>query len=506
MARKVLNGNFVIVQDKDSKKELAECVICGSRLKYHHSTTTLQYHLNKKHPFTKVSDESANHPKLKQTTLNLASVSVTPTHDHQITKKLCLWIAKDMRPISICEDVGLNELMKVATRDNTYKLPGRTSVKEKLHDLYNSLYPKMKEKVVNAKHITLAFDHWTSVTNDNYTGIILVYVNEGYELTHVTAGIFHSNDSQTAENIQQHVTSIMNDWGISSNVKYCCTDNAANMLKASKLLNLPHLPCMAHTLQLSINHAIDQTGLSTILAKARAIVGRIKRSPLQKGNLQKVMKDSNLSLIQDVPTRWGSTLDMITRLIIQREPVCEWLLTQSGLNTLNESEWKKLEVMRDLLQPCEQVCKLLGGESYVTASVVLPALALLKNKMTADDDDTAYARRFKEGLYADICTRMHKAENNATLQIATALDIRFKSLKSLPKSSREQVWCLLLRLVKDDESTSDDVSEPAPKKVCTKLDLFSIDSDDDEETDETVVDQEVKMYRSVIEVIKIKKN
>jgi hypothetical protein len=516
--RQVLNGNFKIVTDSETKKEIAECNICGSRLKYHHSTTTLKYHLEKKHPFTKISDDgetksgtvtmtmsaggkATTTSTSKQRTLHHFTYTVGSSHSQEITRKLCLWIAKELRPISICEDSGLQELLRAATRDNSYKLPGRTSVTEKLHDLYRAQYAKVKQQVSRAKHITLAFDHWTSLTSDNYTGVILVYVNDDYTLTHTTAGIFHSNESQTAENICDHITTIMNEWGISSAVQSVCTDNAANKPKAAKLLKIQHFPCMAHTLQLAINHGLEQAGLSAILMKCRAIVGRVKRSPLQKGKLQSVMKDSRLMLLQDVPTRWGSTLDMITRLIIQREAVSEWVGTQTGLQPVSDSEWKKLEVMRDLLQPCEEVCKLLGGQEYVTASVVLPALALLKNKMTADDADSAYARRFKEGLYVDICHRMHNAETNATLQVATALDIRFKSLKSVPKNRRDQVWTLLMRFLSD--VGSEEVSEPtAPKRLCTKIDLFSVESDDEPDGEEpNAAEQEVNLYRFVFTIV-----
>lgn len=475
--RKILNNKFEIYIDQE-KKEIAECVICGTKLKYHHSTTTLKYHLEKKHPFSGTDVQTDTTEKSKQRTLDAFSYKVNDSQKQDITKKLCLWIARDLRPISICEDGGLQDLLRSATRDKEFKLPRRTSVSEKIQDLYQVQYAKIKDEVSRAKFITLAFDHWTSMVSDNYTGVIFIYINEECKLIHTVAGIYHSNESQTAENICNHVTGIITEWNIKSLVQYVCTDNAANMVKAAKLLKIHHLPCMAHSLQLSINHGIDQAGLSTTLAKARALVGRVRRSPLQKGNLQAVMKDSILSLIQDVPTRWGSTLDMIRRLLIQREPVTEWALTQSGLQLLTESEWRKLEGLKDLLLPCEEVCKLLGGETYVTASVILPSLALLKNKMTVSDDDTNYARKFKEGFYADISSRMSNADTNTALQIATALDIRFKTLKSVCKTYREQVWIHILNLMKESDDT---IVPPASKRSCHVNDLFNIESDDDDD-------------------------
>jgi hypothetical protein len=45
--RKIQKGKFSVYTDKESEKEIAECGICGAKLKYHQSTTMLQYHLDK---------------------------------------------------------------------------------------------------------------------------------------------------------------------------------------------------------------------------------------------------------------------------------------------------------------------------------------------------------------------------------------------------------------------------------------------------------------------------
>ena len=44
--RTVLQVRFTIFTDPVTKEELTECSICGNELKYHHSTTTLQYHVD----------------------------------------------------------------------------------------------------------------------------------------------------------------------------------------------------------------------------------------------------------------------------------------------------------------------------------------------------------------------------------------------------------------------------------------------------------------------------
>ncbi|KAJ8001277.1 hypothetical protein DPEC_G00192650 [Dallia pectoralis] len=62
--------------------------------------------------------------------------------------------------------------------------------------------------------------------------------------------------------------------------------------------------------------------------------------------------------------------------------------------------------------------------------------------MEACGEDHAYVVRFKTKFKEDLASRQEKL-NNAWLQIATVLDPRFKDLKCLPKTDREEVWTTL---------------------------------------------------------------
>lgn len=69
--------------------------------------------------------------------------------------------------------------------------------------------------------------------------------------------------------------------------------------------------------------------------------------------------------------------------------------------------------------------ELLGGETYVSCSVVLPALRHLTRTMEVSDDDPAYVVRFKAAFKKDLSQRQD-ALNHGWLRVATALDPRFK--------------------------------------------------------------------------------
>lgn len=82
--------------------------------------------------------------------------------------------------------------------------------------------------------------------------------------------------------------------------------------------------------------------------------------------------------------------------------------------------------------------ELLGGDTYVSCSVVLPALCHLNRVMNPTDEDPGYMMKFKATFSKDLDTRMATI-NNRWLKVATALDPRFKDLKSIHKNERNEV-------------------------------------------------------------------
>lgn len=57
---------------------------------------------------------------------------------------------------------------------------------------------------------------------------------------------------------------------------------------------------------------------------------------------------------------------------------------------------------------CRYITELLGGEKYVSCSVVLPALCHLQQAMKISDEDPAYIVRFKAAFTKDLNQRREK--------------------------------------------------------------------------------------------------
>lgn len=147
---------------------------------------------------------------------------------------------------------------------------------------------------------------------------------------------------------------------------------------------------------------------------------------------------------------------------------------------------------------CRYVSELLGGEKYVSCSVVLPALCHLSRVMEITEDDPAYMIKFKGTFTADLDARKEKT-NITWLRVATALDPRFKDLKSLSKPDRGQVWdsinALLLNMEKEKEKPTQPDNQVTPEPAIKKPALMLAQGSSSEEEEDSI-EQRLERYKA----------
>ncbi|KAI7800451.1 uncharacterized protein LOC130564312 [Triplophysa rosa] len=150
---------------------------------------------------------------------------------------------------------------------------------------------------------------------------------------------------------------------------------------------------------------------------------------------------------------------------------------------LTSADFDRLAKLEAVLKPCKYITELLGGEKYVSCSVVLPALCHLLRTMEVSDVDPAYIVRFKGAFTKDL-NRRRETSNLLWLKVATALDPRFKELRCLPKAERGEVWQKLNMMLKHGEpapQTFGEEVEPEPPKKKMALLVMGSESESDDE-------------------------
>jgi len=193
---------------------------------------------------------------------------------------------------------------------------------------------------------------------------------------------------------------------------------------------------------------------------------------------------------------------MIQRALEHRQSLAEFLVDRS-VPKLTENEWEKLKTMMGLLKPCKDATDILGGDKYVSASIVLPHIASLLYSNKHDDDDPTYVSRFKRTLCDDLESRRLTLTQNMFLKCATVLDPRHKRLKCLPSADREEVWAHLTSLTKLEL----EVSHSPESSVASKRSKFTFsyessseESDEEGPTAKAEAERMVGMYRSLASI------
>ncbi len=156
------------------------------------------------------------------------------------------------------------------------------------------------------------------------TTITCHYINQEWQLRSLVLITRTTSETHSGENIAADLTKSTVEWTLSEkNKPAITTDNAANELKAVRLVGWLHVSCMGHNINLAVRAALELGTVRTIVARGRNQVTFFHNSPLATTMLmeKQLALDSSANrghkLIQDVKTRWNSTYDMLNRLLVQ---------------------------------------------------------------------------------------------------------------------------------------------------------------------------------------------
>ncbi|XP_023696650.1 E3 SUMO-protein ligase ZBED1-like [Paramormyrops kingsleyae] len=461
--------HFKRLPDGTEDKNIAICNICAAEFKYPRSIASLYYHLKVKHAG---AESGRSSDSAWQGTIHeyMTSQPVSCAKAEALADAISRWIACDCRPLSIVEDEGFLNTIRLASSDVTYTLPSRETIASRIEDLYANQKSSKLEQLRNAKAVALTGDRWASVTNHDYLSVSAHFIDSSWALNSFPLGVMLVDES-FAEGCAKKISDITSQWEITGKIS-----TVGNMGASAGLIPYEHMPCIAHSMQCSIVTALRDCGVQSVLEKCRKLVGHFKRSLANAADLRRQqgeMGQREETLVPDAPGRWSSTLSMITQLLRNKNALqATTAARENAAEMLTDGEFDKIEVLKKLLEPCKYVADLLGGEWYVSCSVVLPALCHLLHVMKVSDDDPYYVIRFKGSFTADL-SRTKDTLNLPWLKVATALDPRFKDLKCLPRSERDEVW------VSIRERLQKTILQTPPPKRKRYLLVYGSDSEDD---------------------------
>jgi hypothetical protein len=345
---------------------------------------------------------------------------------------------------------------------------------------------------------SVTVDHWTSISNETYASFTRHVITQDFEIVNMPFNICKISGHTTGADIAADVALMC----AKARVTPTCvvTDCEASMVAASRLMPHPWQGCTNHRLEKVADKIFESPAHASALKKARKVAGHFHSSSQASEQLKLatlfVMK-RNLTTIQDVETRWWSTWSCCHRLIELKASLLALEKVEDGIYIppdirLTSDEWSILETCVSILEPFMDAEKTLEGEKYVTASLTIPFLFIIRRAIETQQESQvisaetrlnlvsllqAFEQRF--GTFDATLPPTHEEFGNAiegfhrqprgfteSQCLASVLDIRTKSRFWLPSRDHPRLNDLLICKAVELHSS---VSPPRPILASTPV-------------------------------------
>lgn len=263
---------------------------------------------------------------------------------YKLNVALLEFIITDSQPFYILKSEGFKNFC--LNLNSSFTLPCDKTIKGLITEAYKIGVKNLLSLIMNsAEFISLTTDMWTSRSKAGYIGITAHWLDENLKPYDVLLGIEHVLYPHTADVISGYLEKYIEDFHLENKLFCVVTDNGSNMKAAinilnSKYKNVQRLPCVAHTLQLTVNKALKS--INDQVKRYRKLV-KFFQSPKQSERLQEMQKELNkrsqsnnedpdnnlfeilptnvLKNVNEVPTRWNSKYNSWKRLIELKKPI-----------------------------------------------------------------------------------------------------------------------------------------------------------------------------------------
>ncbi|KAM3873612.1 E3 SUMO-protein ligase ZBED1-like [Diretmus argenteus] len=357
-----------------------------------------------------------------------------------------------MRPYSVVENEGFRNMIYQA--EPRYAIPSRKTITETtIPDLYKESVSEVKVSLRGAKRIALTCDGWTSRATESYVTVTSHHITDDWGLCSHVLQTRAMYESHTGKNLSDLLNDVTTEWGINANDTALVTDNASNMIVCAELSGFLHIKCFAHTLNLAAQRALKLPDVARLLGRIRRVSTFFHKSTKAHHIFREKQKQLKLPahlLETDCPTRWNSAYEMVLRFLEQQQAITAALLsneirqTEKEISTLSGSDLTNAEMLVKALKPVAVATKVMSDEHNPTVSVIAPLQAQLLQATQEHLGDSPFVKHIKGAIHQDLEKRYTSEREKNTLNLAAALDPRFKLLPFLSEDEKQEVFAKMV--------------------------------------------------------------
>ena len=327
-----------------------------------------------------------------------------------IDKKLQDFVISSLVPTSTVENEAFKNFCEAL--ESRYTPPCTKTLTKQLGLEFDKMKSDLHDDIKEVSHVAIAHDSWTSVATDSYETVTIHYVKEVNGQWVLKSKVLETKripGVHTAEAISNYLADVKKRWGLPDLI--AVSDNAAVEKKTFSLLQWEWIGCMGHLINLLVRAVLNDKGrIKTIISKGRNLVSYFHKSPqatnfLREKQVALLPKDKQHELINDVVTRWNSTVQMLDRLSEQMAPIHALANDENlkgkikDLKSLlyNTEEQLIVEGIVSILKPFKIASEKLCAVKKPTLSLVMPMVEVLKSAIavkpldipsTNHDDDS----------------------------------------------------------------------------------------------------------------------
>ncbi len=372
---------------------------------------------------------------------------------------------------------------------------GSYTVKKHIYTLSHETKQLLMTRIKGRTVIATA-DHWTSKAKENYAALTVQFI-ENFKMHHFVLAVYLYEGSTSANLIVADFVKKLKEWNIHKSAPFLVTDTEAKMNAAGQLLAkspyyINHLYCLDHLMQMvavlaydaSITSGteteVESNGLTSdcsndevnensgnyqsgavdrdnnpppavlpkivskpLLQKVRRLATYFNKSTQARAALHVIQKECQktkqvqVDLMQDVVTRWWSTMSMLDRLFHLREALALYHVRHGlpkGSSSNNDTslgvievptqeEWDALDVLQKVLSPFMFAQKVLEGNKYVTSSLVAHIVHSVRRDM-----DNMLSRNNPVNLNPSVRTLVHRMKLKFNEIFGSATEIFHESV------------------------------------------------------------------------------
>ncbi|CAI5491954.1 unnamed protein product [Closterium sp. Naga37s-1] len=252
--------------------------------------------------------------------------------------------------------------------------------------------------------VSITIDMWTAPNNKAWLVVTGHWIDENFQLRTMVLEFREMLGRYGGREMAQVVEETIVQWGLEGRCLGFTTDNASSNIAAFRRMSEEgggqcffssrmHFRCLAHVINLAVQAALAVDSIRKLLKILREMASWIGFSPQRSGSFLGLQRTLNsqanpatpkpaLKLVQDSPTRWGSTHDMVERAGVLQNPITVFFAQTQGLSKtdkkkveslrLTDAEWETLQAVKTFLSPFAKVSKAAEGAAYPTVSMVVP--------------------------------------------------------------------------------------------------------------------------------------